>query len=116
MGYRSEVVFACTADAVPTLLSWCEKHPNLKSLLFSDTDTAYIGDYDGEGSYLFHWDWIKWATYHDSIQKFYSMIRDIGDRLGGGCYRLVRYGEEAGDNEVEGYAFEEIQIQRTIHF
>ena len=34
MGYMSEVVFAIEADAVPTMLAWCEKHPALKQLLF----------------------------------------------------------------------------------
>ena len=55
MGYMSEVVFAIEADAVPTMLAWCEKHPALKQLLFVQTDTRHLGDYDDAGSYLFHW-------------------------------------------------------------
>ena len=53
MGYMSEVVFAVEADAVPTMLAWCEKHPALKQLLFVETDTRHLGDYDDAGSYSF---------------------------------------------------------------
>ena len=46
MGYRSDVIFACTADAVPVLLAEAGKSPALKELLFADADEKFLGDYD----------------------------------------------------------------------
>lgn len=116
MGYRSEVVFAIEADAVPTMLAWCEKHPALKQLLFVQTDTRYLGDYDNTGSYLFHWGWIKWSHSFDGIAKFVEMMHAIESKFDGNAHRFVRYGEDCDDNESDGFAHPDICVQRSIAF
>ena len=116
MGYRSEVVFAIEADAGPTMLAWCEKHPALKQLLFVDTDTRHLGDYDTSGSYLFHWGWIKWSQYHPGIAKFTEMMDAIECKFEGYGHRFVRYGEDCDDNEAAGFAHSDINVQRSISF
>ena len=116
MGYRSEVVFAIEADAVPTLLAWCGKHPALKQLLFVQTDTRHLGDYDTAGSYLFHWGWIKWSEGHPGIAMFMQMMWEIEGKFGGNAHRFVRYGEDCDDNEANGFAHPDIDIQRSIAF
>ena len=116
MGYRSEVVFAIEADAVPTLLAWCGKHPALKQLLFVQTDTRYLGDYDNTGSYLFHWGWIKWSEGHPGIAMFMQMMWEIEGKFGGNAHRFVRYGEDCDDNESDGFAHSDICVQRSIAF
>lgn len=116
MGYRSEVVFAIEADAVPTMLAWCEKHPALKELLFVDTDTRYLGDYDDAGSYLFHWGWLKWSQYNPVIAKFTEMMDAIECKFAGNAHRFVRYGEDYDDSEHDGFAHPDINVQRSISF
>jgi len=116
MGYRSEAVFAIEADAVPMMLAWCEKHPALKQLLFVETDTRYLGDYDDTGSYLFHWGWIKWSHSFDGIAKFVEMMHAIESKFDGNAHRFVRYGEDPDDNEHEGFAHPDICVQRSISF
>ena len=116
MGYRSEVVFAIEADAVPTLLAWCGKHPALKQLLFVQTDTRYLGDYDTAGSYLFHWGWIKWSEGHPGIALFMQMMWEIEGKFKGNAHRFVRYGENCEDNEADGFAHPDICVQRSIAF
>lgn len=116
MGYRSEVVFAIEADAVPTLLAWCGKHPALKQLLFVETDTRHLGDYDTAGSYLFHWGWIKWSESHPGIEKFMQMLWEIEGKFNGNAHRFVRYGEDCDDNWSDGFAHPDICVQRSISF
>jgi len=116
MGYMSEVVFAVEADAVPTLLAWCGKHPALKQLLFVQTDTRHLGDYDGAGSYLFHWGWIKWSEGNPGIAMFMQMMWEIEGKFEGNAHRFVRYGEDCDDNEANGFAHTDIGIQRSIAF
>jgi len=116
MGYRSEVVFACTADAVPTLLTQMEKSPALKELLFSRTAKKLIGDYDSEGSYLFAWDFVKWYEDDPGVQAFNEMIEKIEEKLDEESFRFVRMGEESSDVEVEGWGFENINIRRSIDY
>jgi hypothetical protein len=93
MGYMSEVVFAIEADAVPTMLAWCEKQPALKQLLFVESDTRHLGDYDTSGSYLFHWGWIKWSEGRHAIAMFMQMMHEIESKFEGYGHRFVRYGE-----------------------
>ncbi len=116
MGYMSEVVFAIEADAVPTMLAWCEKHPALKQLLFVETDTRHLGDYDDAGSYLFGWGWIKWSQYNPGIAKFTEMMDAIECKFAGNAHRFVRYGEDCDDNEHDGFAHPDINVQRSISF
>ena len=81
MGYRSDVIFACAADAVPIMLAEAGKSPALQELLFADADEKFLGDYDSEGSYLFRWTSIKWYDGYPSIQAFNQMIEKIVEKL-----------------------------------
>lgn len=116
MGYRSDVIFACTADAVPILLAEAGKSAPLKELLFADADEQLLGDYDSEGSYLFRWTGIKWYDGYPSIQAFKQMIQKIVEKLDEEAYRWVCIGEEVDDNEVEGWGFDHIYISREITY
>ena len=116
MGYRSDVIFACTADAVPVLLAEAGKSPALKELLFADADEKLLGSYDSEGSYLFRWNHIKWYDGYPSIQAFNQMIEKIVEKLDEEAYRWVCIGEELDDNEIKGFGFEHIYISREIEY
>lgn len=116
MGYRSDVIFACTADAVPIMLAAVSKSAALKELLFVHTDQKLIGDYDDEGSYLFSWTSIKWYNEYSGILAFNEMIERIEEKLDEEAYRWVRIGEEMDDNRVEGCGFDHICITREISY
>ena len=116
MGYRSDVIFACTADAVPIMLAEAGKSAALKELLFADADQKLLGDYDSEGSYLFRWNSIKWYGGYPAIAAFNQMIYKIVEKLDEEAYRCVRIGEEMDDNEIEGFGFEHIYISREIEY
>ena len=116
MGYRSDVIFACVADAVPVLLAEAGKSAALQELLFVHADEQLLGDYDSEGSYLFRWNHIKWYDGYPSIQAFNEMIEKIEEKLDQEAYRWVCIGEELNDNEVKGWGFEHICISREIEY
>ena len=116
MGYRSDVIFACTADAVPTLLAEAGKNAALKELLFAHADEQLLGNYDSEGSYLFRWTSIKWYDAYPAIQAFKQMVQKIVEKLDEEAYRWVCIGEEIDDNEVEGWGFDHIYISREITY
>ena len=116
MGYRSDVIFACTADAVPILLAEAGKSAALQELLFADADEKLLGNYDSEGSYLFRWECIKWYDAYPAIQAFKQMIQKIVEKLDEEAYRWVCIGEEVDDNEVEGWGFDHIYISREITY
>lgn len=116
MGYRSDVIFACTADAVPILLAEAGKSPALKELLFADADEKLLGDYDSEGSYLFRWDCIKWYDGYPWAKAFNQMNQKIVEKAGDEAYRLIRIGEDLDDNDICGHGFDHIYISRTVAY
>ena len=116
MGYRSDVIFACTADAVPVLLAEAGKSPALKELLFADADKKLLGDYDGYGSYLFRWDCIKWYDGTPWVRAFDQMIDKIEEKLDQEAYRWICIGEELDDVQVKGWGFEHIYVRREIEY
>tara|TARA_B100001093_G_scaffold477192_1_gene504240 strand:- start:64 stop:414 length:351 start_codon:yes stop_codon:yes gene_type:complete len=116
MGYRSDVIFACVADAVPVLLAEAGKSAALKELLFADADEQLLGDYDSEGSYLFRWTSIKWYAGSPAIQDFNQMIDKIIEKLDDEAYRLVCIGEEMDDNKASGFGFDHIYISREFSY
>ena len=116
MGYRSDVIFACTADAVPVLLAEAGKSAALQELLFADADEKLLGSYDSHGSYLFCWNHIKWYDGYPAIQAFNQMIEKIVEKLDEEAYRWVCIGEELDDNEIKGFGFEHIYISRGIEY
>ena len=128
MGYRSDVIFACTADAVPILLAEAGKSAALKELLFADADEQLLGDYDSEGSYLFSWSGIKWYDSYEGVAAIQDFLdwcdgEDVpsqdakGERVSGDeCYRFVRIGEEVEDIEERGSGFWDVGVRRSIEF
>ena len=116
MGYRSDVIFACVADAVPIMLAEAGKSAALKELLFAHADEKLLGDYDSEGSYLFHWTSIKWYDGYPAIQAFNEMIEKIVEKLDDEAYRWVCVGEEMDDNHINGFGFDHIYISREIAY
>ena len=116
MGYRSDVIFACTADAVPVLLAEAGKSAALKELLFADADEKLLGDYDGYGSYLFRWECIKWYESSPWVQAFDQMIDKIVEKLDDEAYRWICIGEELDDVRIKGYGFEHIYVRREIEY
>ena len=116
MGYRSDVIFACTADAVPVLLAEAGKSAALQELLFADADEKLLGEYDSEGSYLFRWSHIKWYDGTPWIQAFNQMIEKIEEKLDQEAYRWVCIGEELDDVQVKGWGFDHIYVSREIEY
>jgi len=116
MGYRSDVIFACVADAVPIMFAEAGKSAALKELLFADADEQLLGDYDSHGSYLFRWTSIKWSDGYPSIQAFNQMIEKIVEKLDDEAYRWVCIGEELEDNEIKGFGFGHIHINRDFSY
>jgi hypothetical protein len=116
MGYRSDVIFACTADAVPILLAEAGKNAALKELLFADADEKLLGDYDSEGSYLFRWECIKWYESSHWVQAFDQMIEKIEEKLDQEAYRWVCIGEELDDVRTKGWGFDHIYVRREIEY
>ena len=116
MGYRSDVIFACTADAVPILLAEAGKSAALKELLFANADQKLLGDYDGYGSYLFRWECIKWYESSPWVQAFDQMIDKIVEKLDDEAYRWICIGEELDDVRIKGYGFEHIYVRREIEY
>ena len=116
MGYRSDVIFACTADAVPVLLAEAGKSAALKELLFANADQKLLGDYDGYGSYLFRWNSIKWYESSHRVQAFDQMIEKIEEKLDREAYRWICIGEELDDVRIKGYGFEHIYVRREIEY
>jgi len=116
MGYRSDVIFACTADAVPILLAEAGKSAALKELLFANADQKLLGDYDGYGSYLFRWDCIKWYDGTPWVQAFNQMIDKIEEKLDQEAYRWVCIGEELDDVQTKGWGFDHIYVRREIEY
>ena len=116
MGYRSDVIFACTADAVPVLLAEAGKSAALKQLLFADADEKLLGDYDGYGSYLFRCECIKWYDGYPWATAFNQMIEKIEEKLDDEAYRWVCIGENLDDVEIKGYGFDHIYVSRTVAY
>tara|TARA_R110002072_G_scaffold104563_2_gene229162 strand:+ start:234 stop:584 length:351 start_codon:yes stop_codon:yes gene_type:complete len=116
MGYRSDVIFACVADAVPIMLAEAGKNAALKELLFANADEQLLGDYDSHGSYLFRWSHVKWYDGYPQIQAFNQMIEKIEEKLDEEAYRWVCIGEELEDNEIKGFGFGHIHINRDFSY
>jgi hypothetical protein len=114
MGYRSEVVFACTADAASILFVHAGRHRDLQQLLFADSCEKKLADYDDDRSYMFRWSSIK--CYTPAWGRLETLISEIEDELGAEHYKLVRIGEDDDDTEVRGWGFEHICLQRSIEY
>ena len=126
MGYRSEVVLAISKEAAPYFMAMLAKNPETKRLC-EEADT-FQGDFDNEGSWIIHWDGIKWYEGYpeiDSITEFMegmasqdlTSFGDADDSIieWDRHYRFVRVGEDHEDIEVEGNGEWHIYPQTSIH-
>tara|TARA_R100000008_G_scaffold19530_1_gene10026 strand:+ start:882 stop:1244 length:363 start_codon:yes stop_codon:yes gene_type:complete len=111
MGYRSTAILAVSKQARPYLMHFLGKEPEAMSMCFgkhSDRTEDFQGE---EGSIMFRFDGIKW---YDSfpeiaaIEEFMMHMEDQIEGLGEGdeYFRFVRIGEDDGDIERRGYAFD----------
>ena len=111
MGYRSTAILAVSKEARPYLMHFLGKEPEAMSMCFgphSDRVEHFQGE---EGSIMFRFDGIKW---YDSfpeiaaIEAFMCHMEDTIDGLGEGDehFRFVRIGEDDGDVERRGWAFD----------
>ena len=129
MGYRSEVVLAVSKEMVPHFLTVLAQHESVRRLIH-DCDT-FNKDYLDDGAMLMHWDHIKWYETYPEIAAIEKFINDCeGEEVVGwdaekdeehgeawSHVRFVRVGEEREDVDVKGhFAYEEIELMRTIEF
>ena len=114
MGYRSEVIFACTADAASILFVHAARHSDLQRLLFADSCEKKLADYDDDRSYMFRWSSIK--CYTPAWDRLDALSEIIEEELGAEHYKLIRLGEEVDDIEVRGWGFDHICLQRSIEY
>tara|TARA_R110000744_G_scaffold59686_1_gene124015 strand:- start:1312 stop:1692 length:381 start_codon:yes stop_codon:yes gene_type:complete len=126
MGYRSQVVLAISKHLTPFLHLATSKASNAEALVFKDHDT-FDRDYGGDKSWLLVWDDIKWYESYDgiaAIQGFvdaatcdeYEFEIDGEAQNSSEHIRFVRIGEETDDNEVQGFGFWDIGIERSISY
>lgn len=121
MGYRSEVVFAIDKSVVPLFIAHIASNTATQTLCFKHSD-RHTKDYQGEGHWFFQWDHIKWYESYPEIQAIRSFIDEKIQELPEGFdgqaedyYRLVIVGEEIEDIKDEGWGFDAICINRSIH-
>ena len=118
MGYRSNVVLAITKHLTPFLTLATSQNAQAQTLVFRDAD-KFVGDYEGEKSWLFVWDSIKWYESYEDIQTLELFIQkatsdeysfEVDGQTQNSCehIRFVRVGEESGDIEMSGEGFWDI--------
>ncbi len=124
MGYRSEVVFVVAKEVMPQFLATMAKSPEARNMCFSETDMR-IKDFQGEGNILFNWSHIKWFEGYEEIDAIIDFMDwcdsghidvDGDEQEGINFYRFCRVGEDAEDNVVRGWAFDDVNIERSISF
>ena len=124
MGYRSEVVFVVAKEVMPQFLATMAKSPEARNMCFSETDMR-IKDFQGEGNILFNWSHIKWFEGYEEIDAIVDFMDwcdsehidvDGDEQEGINFYRFCRVGEEYEDNVVRGWAFDDVNIERSISF
>ena len=111
MGYRSTAILAVSKEARPYLMHFLGQNTEAMNMCFGK-HADRTEDFQGEdGSVMFRFDGIKW---YDSfpeiaaIEAFMSHMEANIDGLGDGDehFRFVRTGEDYGDIEQRGWAFE----------
>ena len=120
MGYRSEVVFAIEKEVVPLFIAHIAENTAAQNFCFKETD-YHTKDYMSNGHWLFRWDHVKWYDSYPEVQAITTFINERLQNLPDGWasdpeeyYRLVILGEDVDDNQVHGWAFDHIYIQRSI--
>ena len=118
MGYRSNVVLAISKHLTPFLTLATSQSAQAQTLVFRDAD-KFDRDYEGEKSWLFVWDSIKWYESYEDIQTLELFIQkatsdeysfEVDGQTQNSCehIRFVRVGEESGDIEMSGEGFWDI--------
>ena len=131
MGYRSQVVLALDAKIVPAFMAMFAKNEEAQKLCTVHIDTLDT-DYQGDGNWLMVWEGIKWyQSYPDvgPVVKFIEALnlddlseygmKEIEDSDGRGIeeyFKFCRVGEDYNDIESDGWAFDDIAVQREISF
>jgi len=126
MGYRSQVVLAISKHLTPFLTLAVTQNKAAESLVFKDADT-FNRDYDGDKSWLFTWDSIKWYESYEDIQALELFIQkassdeyefEVEGVEQSSCehIRFVRVGEETGDVEMSGDGFWDIYPTTHINY
>ena len=126
MGYRSNVVLAITKHLTPFLTLATSQNAEAQALVFKHAD-KFDRDYDGEKSWLFVWDSIKWYESYEDIQALELFIQkansdeyefEVDGKAQSSCehMRFVRVGEESGDVEMSGDGFWDIYPTTHINY
>ena len=126
MGYRSNVVLAITKHLTPFLTLAASQNAQAQALVFKHAD-KFDRDYDGEKSWLFVWDSIKWYESYEDIQALELFIQkassdeyefEVDGKAQSSCehMRFVRVGEETGDVEMSGDGFWDIYPTTHINY
>jgi hypothetical protein len=131
MGYRSEVILAVGPEVMPQFMVTMAKSPEARAMCWSEAEM--IKDYFNiEGAMLFRWSDIKWYDSYEGVEAIQDFIQwcdeetiPTGKKKENGedevesaaeFFRFVRIGEEMDDNEVQGWGFDDIQIQRSASY
>jgi hypothetical protein len=131
MGYRSEVILAVGPEVMPQFMVTMAKSPEAREMCWAD-HSERIKDYGGvKGAYLFRWVDIKWYDSFEGVQAIQDFLTwcdeetiPTGSKTDAGTdavqdasefYRFVRIGEDADDNEVQGWGFD-IHIERSAAY
>jgi hypothetical protein len=132
MGYRSEVILAVGPEVMPQFMVTMAKSREAREMCWASHDEM-VKDYDDiKGAFLFRWEYIKWYDSYEGVEAIQDFIQwcegekvPTGEknedgtekmRDAGEFYRFVRIGEEMDDNEVQGWGFDGIQIQRSASY
>ena len=142
MGYRSEVVLAIAPEAAHAFMTLTAQCPEVMQLC-QDADQFESG-YQDKGDWFIRWSHIKWYDSYPEVAALEAFINalesddlsDYGEKESPEAphnrvdasgdsmprtewaefFKFVRVGEEMDDNEVRGYGFENIWIQRAIDY
>ena len=132
MGYRSEVILAVHKSLMGVFLAKISQTSTTKEFVFSRAEV--IENYKGEGNFLFRWQDVKWYEGYEDIDTIHGFMHDVDEemglcvtesadfpdgrtRYGDELYKFIRIGEDIGDCEERGHAFEsDIYMTRSIAF
>ena len=130
MGYRSEVILAVHKSLMGKFLAKISQTSTTKEFVFSRAEV--IENYKGEGNFLFRWQDVKWYEGYEDIDTIHGFMHDVDEmerwipsanfpdgraRYADELFKFIRIGEDIGDCEERGHAFEsDIYMTRGITF
>ena len=124
MGYRSHVVLAISKHLTPFFMLKLSQNKEAEELVFKHAD-EFNRNYEGDKSWLFRWDSIKWYESYEDIQTLELFIQkassdeyefEVDGKAQSSCehIKFVRVGEESGDIEMSGDGFWDIYTNTSI--